>query len=61
MSDVPTHLMADACYICGGGPHEPTLHKYWSNADVDKELDREDSYLIRYNLEATYVAEHRPY
>jgi hypothetical protein len=32
------HRAPTACFICGGGPHEPTeLHRYWSNAEAEAE------------------------
>ena len=37
----------DRCFVCGGGPHEPTdLHSFWSEADAWAEAVEHDRKVI---------------
>lgn len=60
----PMHLRPTSCYVCGSAPHADTFtgtsgHRYWSNADAAAEFAGAPA--PAYNVEAAYVAQHRPY
>lgn len=71
-AETPTHLLPDACYVCGGRPERhrdstDSPHRYWSNADALAEARAEDARtVVRYSNgttspEAHYIATERPY
>jgi hypothetical protein len=61
----PTHLRPESCHVCGHGPHRDGTadggHAYWSIAEADREIRRVTALESRYNREAAFVAQHRPY
>lgn len=55
----PAHLKDDACHVCGGERlGHGTAHTFWSNAEAAMEWARQPQGPT--DVEARYVAEHRP-
>jgi hypothetical protein len=56
------HLSPENCYICGYSKENHTEnagHKFWSNAEAEKELAKEPQ--GNTNVEARYIKQYRPY
>lgn len=55
------------CFVCGGEPHAPGSHNFWSTADAMREAREHDRKVrVQYSsgartAEAHYVATVRPY